>query len=138
MGLFQVCTVVGHHPRCLRTAIVAIIGKPSKLDLSSPRSYIHFALLSVLGKGLERLVAKRLSWISIKYKVLACQKFGASPLRSSVDLTTSLTHNIETTLSKVMTATIATLDIKGAFDAVLPGSFIRRLMKQVWPANLYY
>lgn len=136
LDLFQACIDIGYHPKCFRTAIVAIIAKPNKLDMSSPSSYRPIALLSVLGKGLERLVAKRMSWVAIKYKVLARQQFGALPLRSSVDLTTSLTHDIETALAKGMTASVATLDIKGAFDAVLPGRLVRRLREQGWPAML--
>lgn len=31
---------------------------------------------------------------------------------------------------------MATLDIKGAFDEVLPGRHIRRLREQGWPAYL--
>ncbi|KAI0995332.1 hypothetical protein K3495_g12850, partial [Podosphaera aphanis] len=134
--LFQACLDTGHHPKCFRTAIVAIIGKPNKVDMSSPRSYRPIALLSVLGKGLERLVAKRMSWIAIKYKVLARQQFGALPQRSSTDLTTCLTHDVETALAKGLTASMATLDIKGAFDAVLPGRLIKRLREQGWPAQL--
>lgn len=134
--LFQACIDVGHHPKCFRIAIVAIIGKPNKVDGSSPRSYRPIVLLSVLGKGLERLVAKRMSWIAIKYKVLARQQFGALPLRSSVDLTTSLTHDIESALTKGLTATVATLDIKGTFDSVLPGRLVRRLREQGWPTRL--
>ena len=84
----------------------------------------------MLGKGLERLIAKRMAWIAIKYKVLASHQFGALPLRSSVDLTTCLTHDVETALVKGQTASVATLDIKGAFDAVLPGRLIRRLREQ--------
>ncbi|KAI0991303.1 hypothetical protein K3495_g16884, partial [Podosphaera aphanis] len=74
--LFQASLDTGHHPKCFRSAIVAIIAKPNKVDMSSPRSYRPIALLSVLGKGLERLVAKRMSWIAIKHKVLARQQFG--------------------------------------------------------------
>ncbi|KAI1002774.1 hypothetical protein K3495_g5429 [Podosphaera aphanis] len=109
---FQACLDNGHHPRPI-------------------------ALLSVLGKGLERLVAKLMSWIAIKHKVLASQRFGALPQRSSVDLTTCLTHDVEMALAKGLTATMATLDIKGAFDAVLRGRLIKRLRKQGWPAQLY-
>ncbi|KAI0996688.1 hypothetical protein K3495_g11494 [Podosphaera aphanis] len=134
--LYQSCIDSGHHPKCFRTAIVTMIGKPNKADMTSPRSYRPIALLSVLGKGLERLIAKRMSWISIKYKVLAAQQFGALPKRSSVDLTTCLTHDVETALAKGLTATLATLDIKGAFDTVLPGRLIKRLREQGWPAHL--
>src|SRR5439155_23107682 len=113
-----------------------ILSKPNKADRSSPRSYRPIALLSVLGKGLERLVAKRISWIAIKYNVLAPQQFGALPLRSSVDLTTCLTHDIETALNRGLTASVLTMDVKGAFDGVLPGRLVRRLREQGWPDNL--
>ena len=61
IDLFRACTEAGYHPLCFRTAIVAIIEKPKKIDRSCPRSYRPISLLSVLGKGLERLLAKRMS-----------------------------------------------------------------------------
>jgi hypothetical protein len=77
--LFQTCIKLGYHPSCFRTAVLAILSKPNKADKSSPRAYRPIALLSVLGKGLERLLAKRMSWIAIKHRVLAPQQFGALP-----------------------------------------------------------
>lgn len=118
LDLFQACLDTGHHPKCFRTAILAIIENPNKLDMSSPRSYRPIALLSVLGKGLERLVARRMLWIAIKHKLLTRQQFGALPLRSSADLTTCLTHDIENALARGETASIATLDSKGAFSTL--------------------
>lgn len=73
LDLFQSCNEAGYHPHCFRTATLTIIEKPNKLDRSTPRSYRPIALLSLLGKGPERLIAKRMSWIAIKYKVLAQQ-----------------------------------------------------------------
>ncbi|EED20796.1 hypothetical protein TSTA_039900 [Talaromyces stipitatus ATCC 10500] len=35
-----------------------------------------------------------------------------------------------------MTASLLTLDVKGAFDSVLPSRLIRRLREQGWPTNL--
>ncbi|KAJ8066801.1 hypothetical protein OCU04_004188 [Sclerotinia nivalis] len=136
LQLFQKCLEIGHHPKCFRSAIVAIVPKPNKSDRTSPRSYRSIALLSVLGKGLERLIAKKMSWIAITLKVLAKQQFGALPLRSSVDLTTCLTHDVEMALNSGSKATLLTMDIKGAFDAVLPGRLVRRLREQGWPDNL--
>ena len=54
--LFQKCLQCGHHPASFQTAILAIIPKPNKMGHLSPRSYQPIALLSVLGKGLERLI----------------------------------------------------------------------------------
>ncbi|EED20817.1 reverse transcriptase, putative [Talaromyces stipitatus ATCC 10500] len=110
--------------------------KLKKTDWSSPSSYRLITLLSVLGKGLERLVARNMAWISIYYKVLARQQFRALLLRSANDLTICLTHDVEQALNQGMTASLLTLDVKGAFDAVLPGRLIRRLREQGWPTNL--
>jgi hypothetical protein len=77
-----------------------------------------------------------MSWIAIKYKVLARQQFGALPLCSSVDLTTCLTHDIESAFNKGETASVITTDVKGAFDGVLPGRLIRRLREQAGQLTL--
>jgi ribonuclease HI len=138
LQLFQGCLRLGHHPKCFRQAILAIIQKPNKKDRSSPRSYRPIALLAVLGKGLERLIARNMAWIAVTYRVLADQQFGALPLRSAVNLTTCLTHDVEVALNRRLTASLLTLDVKGAFDTVLPGRLVRRLREQGWPTNLVH
>ena len=134
--LFQKCLLLGHHPACFRTAILVILSKNNKPDKTSPRAYRPIALLSVLGKGLERLLARRMSWLAIEAKILAKQQFGALPLRSAVDLTTCLTHDVETALNQGLVASLLILDIKGAFDSVLIGRLVRRLREQGWPDPL--
>ncbi len=136
LWLFQSCLQTGHHPNCFRSAVLAILHKPNKPDRSSPRSYRPIALLSVLGKGLERLIARKMSRTAILNKVLASQQFGALPLRSSIDLTTCLTHDVEEALNNKLTASLLTLDVKGAFDTVLPRRLVRRLREQGWPDHL--
>jgi hypothetical protein len=71
-SLFHNCLQLGYHPKCFRQAILAIIQKANKPDRSSPRSYRPIALLAVLGKGLERLIARNMAWITVNQKVLAC------------------------------------------------------------------
>jgi ribonuclease HI len=136
LDLFQKCLRYGHHPACFRSAILAIIPKPNKTDRTSPRSYRPIALLSVLGKGLERLIARKMAWLAVSLRVINNQQFGALPLRSSVDLTTCLTHDVEETLLNGRKASLLTMDVKGAFDAVLIGRLARRLREQGWPDYL--
>lgn len=81
-------------------------------------------------KGLERLIARRFSWNSIKSKVLASQQFGALLLRSAIDFTTCIVHDVETVLNSKLAASLITLDVKSAFDGVLPGFLIHRLREQ--------
>ncbi|KAI9034741.1 reverse transcriptase, partial [Aspergillus affinis] len=136
LALYQGCLATGYHPQCFRHAILAIIQKPNKTDWANPRSYRPIALLSVLGKGLERLISRNMAWIAISNKVLASQQFGALPLRSAVDLTTCLLHDVEQALNQGQTASLLTFDIKGAFDGVLAGRLVHRLRTQGWPDNL--
>lgn len=136
--LYRACLTTGYHPLCFRRAIVAIMGKPNKPDRSSPRAYRPIALLSVLGKGLERLIARRMSWIAVKFKVFPKQQFGALPFRLAMDLTTCLTHDVESALNQNLTASLLTTDIKGAFDRVLPGRLVQRLREQGWPTILIF
>ena len=98
--LFLLSVLTGHYPRTFKGAVVVMIQKPNKPDRTKPQAYRPIALLSVLGKGLERLVARRMAWIAVTRGVLARQQFGALPLRSAVDLTTCLTHDVEDALSR--------------------------------------
>jgi len=134
--LYQGCLEQGWHPTPFRDASLVAIPKPGKRDRSSPRAYRLIALLSVLGKGLERLIARRLAWIAIKFKVLHPQQFGALPLRSATDLAAALVHDVEEAWSRGLKASMLTLDVQGAFDTVLPGRLVGRLRKQGWPTNV--
>jgi hypothetical protein len=77
-----------------------------------------------------------MTWITIYYKVLASQQFGALPLYSAIDLTTCLLHDVEQALNQELTVLLLTLDMKKAFDKVLPGRLVYRLCVQGWPDNL--
>ena len=90
-------------------------------QLPPPRAYRLIALLSVLGKGLERLIARRMAWIAIKHKVLHRQQFGALPLHSATDLAAALIHDFKEAWSWGLKASMLTLDVQGAFDAILRG-----------------
>lgn len=94
-SLFSGYISLGHDRKCFRHASIYMRQKLNKSDLSSLRSYRPIKLLSVLGKGLERLLSKRISWIFTRYKLLTSQQFGALPCRSVTHLTTCLTHDAE-------------------------------------------
>ena len=135
-ALYKHCATTGWHPTPFRQAILVALPKPGKKDYSSPRSYRLIALLSTLGKGLERLMARRLAWTAIRHKVLHPQQFGALPCRSATDLAAALVHDIEEAWARGLFASMLTLDIKGAFDAVLRGRLIQRLRSQGWPPTM--
>ncbi|ODM14226.1 hypothetical protein SI65_10363 [Aspergillus cristatus] len=77
-----------------------------------------------------------MAWVAIKYKVLHPQQFGALPCRSATDLAATLVHDIEEAWARGLAASMLTLDVKGAFDAVLQGRLIQRLRSQGWPPTV--
>ncbi|XP_044720088.1 reverse transcriptase (RNA-dependent DNA polymerase) domain-containing protein [Hirsutella rhossiliensis] len=134
--LYQGCLTIGHHPKPFREAEVVMIAKLGRRDLSTPRAWRPISLLSCLGKGLERLIARRLAWGSIHFGVLHPQQAGALPKRSAVDLVAALVHDIEEAFARKQVATLVTLDIQGAFDTVICNRLVLRLREQGWPSNL--
>lgn len=96
--LFQRCLLIGHHPRPFKTAKVIIIPKPGKNNYTIPKAYRPISLLSCLGKGLERLVARRIAWIIINSRLVAPQHFSALPKRSATDLAAALIYDVEQAL----------------------------------------
>ena len=134
--LYEGCLRHGHHPGVFKAAEVVMIPKPGKRDLSKPKSWRPISLLSVLGKGLERLIARRISYIAVTQGILHTQQFGALQKRSAVDLVAALIHDLEQALNAGKVATLVTMDIKGAFDAVMRARLTRQLRRQGWPNPL--
>lgn len=110
-----------------------MIPKLGKRDLSSTGSWRPISLLSCIGKGLERLIARRISRTAVFQGVISPEQFGALPNRAATDLVASLIHDIETALNQGRVATLVLMDVKGAFDAVLRNRLIRQLRRQGWP-----
>ena len=136
--LFQGCLALGHHPKVFKEAEVVMIPKPGKRDLTSPRSWRPISLLSCLGKGLERLIARRIAWAAVHYGVLHRQQAGALPKRSATDLVAALVHDIEMAFSFGKVATLVTMDIQGAFDTVMRNRLALRMRQQGWPLFLVH
>lgn len=136
-GIYSKCLEFDYFPDCWKYAEVAMIPKvgPGR-DKTSYRSWRPIALLSCISKGFERLLARRITWTALKCNVLSPQHCGALPKRSAIDLVSSLMHDIEIAISKGLRATIVTLDVQGAFDALLRNRLLYRMRDQGWALSL--
>ncbi|KAI0996528.1 hypothetical protein K3495_g11653 [Podosphaera aphanis] len=133
--LFQACIQLGTHPSCFKLAEVVLLQKANR-DPTTVKGWRPIALLSCLGKGLERLLAKRMAHLAITYNVVGNQQFGALPKRSATDLVSCVVHDIEEARSQGWAATFVTLDVQGAFDAVLHNRLVARMQEQGWPNRI--
>lgn len=132
-SLIEKCLKLGYFPQVWRQAEVVMMPKVGKTDFSSYRSWRPIALLSCLGKGLERIVARRMVWTALQSGLISPHHAGAVPKRSAMDLAASLTHDVELALSKGLKVTMVTLDVQGAFDALLKNRLLERMVAQGWP-----
>jgi ribonuclease HI len=136
--LYNRCLQAGAHPAPFKSARIIILPKPGDRDRTLPKSYRPIALLSCLGKGLERLLARRLTYLALHFRILAPDQCGATSRRAATDLTTALYTDIREIWSRSRShvAGMVTVDIKGAFDGVLPGRLLQRLREQGWPPQV--
>ena len=133
--LFQACVSIGSHPAAFKNGEIVLVPKKGR-DPATSRAWRPIALLSCLGKGLERLLAKRLAHTALVEGVVSDQHFGPAPGRSATDLVGCLVHDVEKALDRRRTATLVTVDVKGAFDGVLHNRLLRRMQAQGWPPQL--
>ncbi|RAL60867.1 hypothetical protein DID88_010191 [Monilinia fructigena] len=134
--LFECCLKRSYFPKVWRLAEVVMLPKVGKKDKSSVRSWRPIALLSCVGKGLERIIARRIAWTSLTHSTLSPQHCGALPKRSAMDLVAAFVHDVECAFARKREVTLVTMDVQGAFDALLPRRLLKRMQDQGWPTSL--
>jgi ribonuclease HI len=116
--LFNAIVDTGHHPSPWKDSTTVILKKPNKPDYANPRAYRPIALLDVLGKILEGVIAKRIAhWLCPTGKMSHLQ-FGGVPGRSATDAGLWLTHRIKQEQEAGRKVTSLTFDIKGYYDSM--------------------
>ncbi|RFU78526.1 reverse transcriptase [Trichoderma arundinaceum] len=136
--LFTASLRLGYYLTPFWSAEVTLIPKPGKPKkaCTTHKGYRPISLLSCVGKGLERLLARRVPLLAMEHKILPQQYFGALPRSSSTDLVACLIHDIERALDRGLVVSLLTLDISGALDIVMRNRLVRRLREQGWPVLL--
>lgn len=69
--IFNACIKLSHFPSHWKTATTAILRKQDKPDYSEPGAYRPIALLSCLGKVLETIISKRITYWAETANVIA-------------------------------------------------------------------
>ena len=72
----------------------------------------------------------------MQHELLSPQHRGALPKRSAADLTAAFTHDVEAAWARGERVTMITLDVQGAFDALLRNRLLIRMAAQGWPDAL--
>lgn len=84
--ILELCSAsykLGHTPETWRTALIITLRKPGKPDYTRPKAYRPISLLTTISKGLEAVIAARLSYLAEKGGLLPSNHSGAKPKRSA-------------------------------------------------------
>ncbi|CEJ62645.1 Putative Reverse transcriptase [Penicillium brasilianum] len=132
--IFTVSVKLGHHPRRWRVAKMVVLRKPGKPDYSTPGAYRPISLLNTLGKLLETVIARRLSYLAEKHGLLPNTQFGGRPGRTTEQALLVLANAIDRAWYKCKVVTLIAFDLKGAFNGVNKISLDARLRAKGIPA----
>jgi ribonuclease HI len=134
--IFQIFTAsinLGHYPRQWKAAKIVVLRKPNKPDYAIPGAYRPISLLNTLGKVLEAVVAKRLSFYAETYNLLPNTQFGGRPGRNTEQALLVLSNAIDRAWIRARVVTLVAFDLKGAFNGVNSRVLDRQLKAQGIP-----
>ena len=59
--MYKAYLIISYFPEIWREALITIIPKPNKKNLTTVKAWRPISLLAYLGKGLKRLIARRIN-----------------------------------------------------------------------------
>ena len=108
----------GFHHSSWKQSLVAVIPKNNKKDMALPKSHRPIQLIECLGKLVEKIAAKRITFELGKYELLPFNQFGGRSNSSCLDAGLSLCHDIMEARDRDLVSSFLAIDIKGFFDHV--------------------
>jgi len=116
--IFNASITLGHYPCIWKTASIIAIRKPGKADYTLPRSYRPISLLNTLGKLLESVIARRLTYWAEAHHLLPETQFGGRPGRTTEQALLILANAVNRAWAKNKMVTLVAFDLKNAFNGV--------------------
>ncbi|OQD72542.1 hypothetical protein PENANT_c238G09961, partial [Penicillium antarcticum] len=131
--LFNACIKTGYNPSHFQRSITVVLRKQGKSDYQLAKSFRPVALLNTLGKFLEAVVARRISYAAETNGLLPRSHLGG---RKGI----STDHAIHIIIDRIKTAwgkgkpvvSLLMLDVPGAYDNVSHERLLHNLKNVAW------
>lgn len=133
--IFRKSVELGYYPKRWKQARIVVLRKPGKPDYTVPGAYRPISLLNTLGKILEAVMARRLSFWAETYKLLPETQFGGRPGRYTEQALLVLANAVDRAWSQSKVVTLVAFDLKGAFNGVNKTSLDTRLQAKGIPTT---
>jgi hypothetical protein len=118
LWLYNTSLELHYTPMQWKTARIVTLRKPGKADYTLPKAFRPISLLPTISKGLEAVIAARLSFITETYNLLPSNHFGARPRRSAEQALNVLVEKIYQAWRQRRVLSLVSFDVKGAFNGV--------------------
>jgi retron-type reverse transcriptase len=130
--IFNQSLRLGYCPQHFRKSTTVVLRKPGKANYTTPKAYRPIALLNTIGKIMDSIVARRLSYMAETHQLLPQRHMGGRKQRSTEHALHRIIDNIyeawNTGSGKV--ASLLLLDVSGAFDNVSNRRLLHNLGKR--------
>ncbi|XP_047993599.1 uncharacterized protein LOC125232032 [Leguminivora glycinivorella] len=130
LDLYNKCLRSLYFPKAWKRAYIRVILKPGKDAYDTPKAYRPIGLLPVLGKILEKIIVRRLTWEIQNGKGMNPRQYGFVPQRSTEDAVYDTLTFVHNGLKKKQLVALVSLDIGGAFDSAWWPAIIVQLRRK--------
>ena len=127
----------GYFPKEWKIAKIIPIIKPGKEGSQDPSKYRPISLLNIGGNVLEKLLINRIMYYIYKIEYINDSQYGLTLQKSTTDAAMAVKQFIEPELEKGKIVIMASLDVKGAFNAAWWPAILKGLRDAKCPRNLY-
>ncbi|KAJ3552122.1 hypothetical protein NPX13_g11188 [Xylaria arbuscula] len=130
--IFNCSLTLGHCPEHFRRSTTVVLRKPGKDNYTVPKAYRPIALLNTIGKVMDAIIAKRISYMAETYQLLPDTHIGGRRLRSTEQALHIIIEKIYKAWNtgKGKVASLLLLDVSGAFDNVSHQRLLHNLRKR--------
>lgn len=130
--IFNTSLKLGYCPAHFRQSTTTVIKKPGKSDYTIPKAYRPIALLNTIGKIMDAIIAKRISYITEKHQLLPETHIGGRKGRSTEHALHAIIEKIYESWNapRSQIASLLLLDVSGAFDNVSHDRLVHNLRKR--------
>ena len=129
LKIFNKCLQLMFYPSYWKCAVVSVVLKPNKSDISHYKSYRPISLLPIIGKWFSKIIYKRLQWLSNESDWIDDRQFGFQHGKSCEMALSKFTSIVENCFATKKFVLVIALDISGAFDGTWHPSILYNLMK---------
>jgi hypothetical protein len=136
VALYKASLQLSHLPNSWRTARIVPLRRSGGPGYAIPKAFRPISLLATIGKGLEAVVANRLSFMAEKHGLLPRNHFGARKKRSCERAISILVERMYEAWRNRMVVSLATFDVQGAFNRVNIVVLEKRLLQRGIPETI--